>query len=187
MSQLAEHLPHYTFSERHWIRIRASPDDVIRTVLNFGRAPDRLKDALMALRTIPARMLGREVGALDFTPLYCDEKSETVAGLIGRFWQLDGGLVPTPDAEAFARFSEPGTPKLVIGYSAKPDPIGTLLTTETRVFCPDRYSLLRFTPYWMLIRIPSGLIRRRTLKAIKAAAENRKAGPSATAEKWGGG
>jgi hypothetical protein len=97
--------------------------------------------------------------------------SEMVAGLIGRFWQLDGGLVPIPDGDAFARFAEPGTPKLVIGFRAATDPLGTLLTTETRVFCPDLYSLLRFAPYWVLIRIPSGLIRRRSLRAIKAAAE----------------
>jgi hypothetical protein len=61
----------------------------------------------------------------------------------------------------------------VIGYRATPDPIGTLLTTETRVFCPDPYSLVRFAPYWVLIRIPSGLIRRRTLRAIRTAVEKK--------------
>lgn len=129
----------------------------------------------MALRTLPSRLLRLEVrvGMPSFTPLASDGKSETVAGLIGRFWRLDGGLVPIADAEAFARLAGPGTPKLVIGYRATPDPLGTLLTTETRVFCPDRSSLLRFAPYWTLIRIPSGLIRRRTLRAIKFAAENR--------------
>ena len=174
MSLIDKHLPRYQFSERHRTRVRASPDEVIRAVVTLNRPPDRLNDILLALRTVPSRLLGREaprIGKLIFTPLDQDANSETVAGLIGRFWQLDGGLVPIPDADAFARFAEPGTPKLVIAYRATPDPVGTLLTTETRVFCPDRYSLLRFAPYWMLIRIPSGLIRRRTLRAIKAAAE----------------
>jgi len=94
----------------------------------------------------------------------------------GRLWRLDGGLVPIAGADAFARFAEPRTPRLVIGFSANPDPLGTLLTTETRVFCPDCYSLLRFAPYWMLIRVPSGLIRRRSLRAIKAAAKQTTAG-----------
>lgn len=172
MSLIDQLLPRYQFSERHRTRVRASPEAVIRALDTPGRnqSPDRLRDILMALRTVPSRLLGREVGTLVFTHLDSDE-SETVAGLIGRFWQVDGGLVPTADADAFAHFTEPRTPKLVIGYRATPDPIGTLLTTETRVFCPDRYSLLRFAPYWMLIRIPSGLIRRRTLRAIKAAAE----------------
>jgi hypothetical protein len=174
MSLLDKHLPRYQFSERHRTRVRASPEEVMRAVVSSDRPPDRLRDFLLALRTVPSRLLGREaprVGIQSFTPLDWDEKSETVAGLIGRFWRLDGGLVPIADADAFARFAEPGTPKLVIGYRATPDPLGTLLTTETRVFCPDRYSLLRFASYWMLIRVPSGLIRRRALQAIKAAAE----------------
>ena len=143
----------------------------MRAVTASDLPPDRLKAILMALRTIPSRLLGREAPVgINFTPLDGDEY-ETVAGLIGRFWQPDGGLITIPDADAFARFAEPGTPRLVIGFRATSDPLGTLLTTETRVFCPDRYSLLRFAPYWALIRIPSGLIRRRTLRAIKAAAE----------------
>lgn len=174
MSPIDKHLPRYHFSERHRTRVRASPDEVMRAVVTLDRTPDRLRDVLLALRTAPSRLLGRaapRIGTHLFTPLEQDEKSETVAGLIGRFWRLDGGLVPIPDADAFARFAEPGTPKLVTGFRATPDPLGTLLTTETRVFCPDRYSLLRLAPYWMLIRIPSGLIRRRALRAIKAAAE----------------
>jgi hypothetical protein len=172
MSLIDKHLPRYQFSETHRTRVKASPDAVMRTVL-ADRSPDRLRDVLLALRTVPSRLLGHvapQVGKQIFTPLDCDE-SETVAGLIGRFWQLDGGLVSFPNADAFARFAEPGTPKLVTGFRAIPDHVGTLLTTETRVFCPDRYSLLRFAPYWMLIRIPSGLLRRRALRAIKAAAE----------------
>lgn len=175
MSLIDEHLPRYQFSERHWTRVSASPEEAFRAVVSLDRSPDRLTDFLMALRTVPARLLGRGASGVDmpgFTPLASDEKSETVAGLVGRFWHLDGGLVPIPDGEAFVRFAETGTPKLVIGFRVTPDPLGTLLTTETRVFCPDRYSLLRFAPYWMLIRVPSGLIRRRTLRAIKAAAES---------------
>jgi len=145
----------------------------MRTVI-ADRPPDRLRDVLLALRTLPSRLLGREVrqiGKQIFRSLDCDETSETVAGLIGQFWRLDGGLVRFSDADAFARFAKPGTPKLVTGFRVSPDPLGTLLTTETRVFCPDQYSLLMFTPYWLLIRIPSGLIRRRALRAIKTAAE----------------
>ena len=149
MSLIDRHLPRYQFSERHRTRVRASPEDVIRAVVASDRRPDRVRDLLMALRTLPSRLLGREAPRVDmdrFTPLDRDGRSETAAGLIGRFWQLDGGLVPIVDAEAFGRFSEPGTAKLVIGFRATPDPLGTLLTTETRVFCPDLHSLLRLAP-----------------------------------------
>ena len=182
MSLIDKHLPHYQFSERHHTRVGASPSEVMRALVTADRTQDWVASFLLALRGLPLRLLGREaprIGMSMFTPLDGDGISETVAGLIGRFWRFDGGLVPLPNAEGFARFAEPGTPKLVTGFRATPDPRGTLLTTETRVFCPDAESLLKFAPYWMLIRIPSGLIRRRTLRAIKAAAEKRDRSPLA--------
>ena len=60
MSLIDKHLPHYQFSERHRTRVRASPDEVMRAVVNFNPPPDRLRDVLLALRTVPARLLGRE-------------------------------------------------------------------------------------------------------------------------------
>ena len=61
------------------------------------------------------------------------------------------------------------------------EPVGenTLLTAETRVYCPDRYSLLRFTPYWLAIRPVSGLLRRRMLSASSEIAEHRDSRPDA--------
>ena len=85
---------------------------MIRAVVALDHAPDRLTDFLMAVRTLPSRLLGRDApprGTLRFTPLDWDGKSETVAGLIGRFWQLDGGLIPISDADTFARFAQSGS------------------------------------------------------------------------------
>jgi len=175
VSLIDKHLPRYHFSERHRTRIGASPGDVMGALVASDRPPDRVRGLLMSLRTFPSRLAGREAlraGPDMFTPLDWDGKSETVAGLVGRFWRLDGGLVPIASVEEFARFAEPGTPKLVIGFLATPDPVGTLLTTETRIFCPDLHSTVKFAAYWMLIRAPSGLIRRRSLRAIKALAES---------------
>jgi hypothetical protein len=162
--------------ERHHVLVAASPERVIAAVAQFIPPHDRITSALMWLRRLPGRLLGQTppaFGVHSFTPLSWDDRSETVSGLVGRFWRLDGGLVPIANAEAFDRFAEPGTPKLVIGFRAAADGQATRLTTETRVFCPDGYSLLRFAPYWAVIRLASGLIRRRALKAIKARVENR--------------
>ena len=119
-----KHLPDYHFSERHRTRVGASPEEVIRAVAKFTRPPDPLSDLLLALRTFPSRLLGRKAprsGKHLFAPLEGDE-CEMVAGLIGRFGQLDGGLVAFfSDADAFARFAEPGTPKLVTGFRATRD------------------------------------------------------------------
>jgi hypothetical protein len=67
----------------------------------------------------------------------------------------------------------------VIGFLAEQVGEVTLLTTETRVYCPDRYSLLMFTPYWLAIRPVSGLLRRRALATIRGIAEHRDGGADA--------
>jgi hypothetical protein len=67
----------------------------------------------------------------------------------------------------------------VIGFLAEPVDENTLLTTETRVYCPDRYSLLMFTPYWLAIRPVSGVLRRRMLRTIREIAEHRDSRPDA--------
>jgi hypothetical protein len=72
---------------------------------------------------------------------------------------------------SFDAFHEPGAAKLVLAFSAEPGGRLTRLTTETRVHCLDRRALLSFAPYWLTIRLPSGLLRRRMLRAIKQRVE----------------
>ena len=59
---------------------------------------------------------------------------------------------------------------LSLTFQAHANAGGSLLCTETRVHCPDRASRLRFWPYWLAIRLASGLIRRQMLAAIERAA-----------------
>ncbi|MCO2081162.1 hypothetical protein O1L52_05285 [Pseudomonas aeruginosa] len=88
-------------------------------------------------------------------------------GLVGRFWRADFALERIADGEHFRCYDQPGVAKLVLCFRCTPSASGTLLHTETRVFCPDRASRLRFTPYWLAIRPVSGLIRRRLLAGIE--------------------
>ena len=67
----------------------------------------------------------------------------------------------------------------MIGFVAEQVGEATLLTTETRVYCPDRYSLIMFTTYWLIIRPVSGLLRQRALAAIREIAEHRGGGHDA--------
>jgi hypothetical protein len=67
----------------------------------------------------------------------------------------------------------------VIGFLAEQVGEATVLTTETRVYCPDRYALIMFTPYWLAICPISGLLRRRMLAAISEIAEQRHDRPGA--------
>ncbi|MGK8299756.1 hypothetical protein [Pseudomonas aeruginosa] len=86
-------------------------------------------------------------------------------------WSAASGAPTSPwnasDGEHFRCYDQPGVAKLVLCFRCTPSASGTLLHTETRVFCPDRASRLRFTPYWLAIRPVSGLIRRRLLAGIE--------------------
>ncbi len=174
---LDTYLPTYQFSERHAAWVNASPRDVLDVIMDYDFASDSFTAALMALRRLPGRVLSKMLSQVampanftmrTFIPLARDGDREMAAGLVGRFWRLDGGLVPIADADAFLHYAEPGVPKLVMNFSAEPEGKGTRLSTETRVYCPDAPSRLCFTPYWYVIRLGSGLIRRRFLSRIRA-------------------
>ena len=134
---------------------------------------------MIALRELPARLMPRDkpspppFGLHNFCLLEQDD-SALVYGLIGRFWQAEYGLEQVADGAGFLAFAQPGVAKLALGYVVSPLEGGRCrLVTETRVFCPDDASRRRFTPYWYAIRLVSGLIRRRMLRAIKTASEKR--------------
>lgn len=183
MSLLDRYLPVYQFVERHSILVSGSAGAIMDAVQAYDLSEDRLVAAIMALRELPGRLIARlgfagaskaeAFGKSDFVPLDRDGDREMVAALAGRFWRSDYGLVPLQDAAAFAAFAQPGTAKLVLGFRAEPEGDRTRFVTETRVYCPDRISLLLFAPYWLLIRLPSGLMRRRMLGRVKRAVESR--------------
>jgi hypothetical protein len=183
MSLLDKYLPVYQFSERHSIVVDGAAGAVLDAVQAYDPAADPVSRRLTVLRELPGRLMTKlgfagtsrpAIFGMDtFIPLDRDGDRAMVAGLVGRFWRLDYGLVPLQDAAAFLAFAEPGTAKLVIGFLAEPQGEKTRLVTETRVHCPDRRSLLLFTPYWVVIRLASGLIRRRFLQGIKRGIEHR--------------
>ena len=171
------YLPDYQFSERHAAWVNASPGEVLDVIMDYDFTADGFTAALMAARRLPGRMLSTVFAHVampenftmrTFTPLARDGDRELAAGLVGRFWRLDGGVVPIVDADAFLHYTEAGVPKLVINFSAAACGKRTRLSTETRVYCPDAVSQLCFTPYWYVIRLGSGLIRRRFLAGVRA-------------------
>lgn len=185
MSLLHTFLPEHQFSEQHRIRVNAAPARVLDMVSQLDVTDFPLARMFLHLRAIPARIaaaMGRPnarridagFGLHDFTVLGRDGDREFALGLVGRFWEAAGGLVRI-EASAFRAFSEPNIAKLVMTFVAEPDGAGTLLTTRTCVHCSDTPARRRFTPYWVLIRIPSGLIRRMMLQRIKQLAEARDA------------
>ena len=144
MSLLDRYLPLYQFAKRHGIWVHGSPGAILDAIQAYDPSRDRLSLRFTALRELPGRVLVKlgfagalkAFGLKDFIPLDRDGDREMAADLAGRFWRLDYGLVPLPDAAAFAAFAKPGTPKLVIGFLAEPQGDRTRLVTETRSTAP---------------------------------------------------
>ncbi|MCO3859668.1 hypothetical protein FA115_13980 [Pseudomonas aeruginosa] len=154
------YLPHWQFSEHHQRLIDAPAAAVLDAVEDLLRFDDPLVRAFLVLREAPGRLAGL-LGRRN------DLAGRTAYGLVGRFWRADFALERIADGEHFRCYDQPGVAKLVLCFRCTPSASGTLLHTETRVFCPDRASRLRFTPYWLAIRPVSGLIRRRLLAGIE--------------------
>ena len=177
-------LPRYQFSEKHQLLTSAAPAALLDAALQPEISDDPWTRRFIQLRELPDRIWGTlggssglqrqpAFGIHNFTPLGRDGDQEVAIGLVGKFWQADYGQARIASADAFTQFAEPGVAKLVLNFSTEAAGDGrTWLRTETRVFCNDRASLLRFTPYWWLIRPVSGLIRRRLLARIRDTARS---------------
>lgn len=174
MPLIDDYLPQFQFSETHSVAVKAGAEAILDAVAAYRPESDPFFRTMIALRELPARLTGKRrpepFGMANFTLL---ERTPNglVYGLIGQFWQADYGLHPVGDGTAFEAFTEVGVPKLALGFDLSQTPEGNRLTTQTRVFCPDRESFRRFRPYWLLIRPVSGLIRRRILGAVRKTAE----------------
>lgn len=175
-------MPHGDFSERHAVTVYATNAVVLETIPAVRMGEDPAIVALLKVRALPSRLLGRQApkppqdfGYEDFFPLVHDER-QRAWGIIGAFWKPAGGIVRDLTFADFERPPPLGHAKLIWSYHARSLPNGgTRLETETRIFCADAASRRAMLAYWLVIRIPSGIIRKRLLARIKAEAEARAA------------
>lgn len=181
ITTLGDLLPVAHFRERHERRIAAPAPAVWAALHELRLADSPLARMLLDLRTLPARLTGRDqprmvtdrfldAGPL---PLLAVEPNRTiVAGGVIQPWKLRGGATPPSlDATALRAFDKPGWVKCGVDFVLEADGHATVLSTETRVQATDRGTRVRFGLYWMLIRAGSGLIRRELLRSVARRAE----------------
>jgi hypothetical protein len=158
--------------------IRAQPEAIIAAVCALDMREDRVVDTLLSLRELPGKIL-RKFGdpalqqpsapfGFDAFTLLERTASEVTFGLAGRFWRPDLKTGHIPDAQAFKALDDPNVAKLVLRFQVieHAQDIYTL-RTETFVYCANTRTRMLFTPYWLLIRLASGWIRRRNLASIQ--------------------
>ncbi len=183
-----EFMPLFDVNEMHRIEIGARPVSVYAALRSTDLAESGLTRALLLLRALPGALAhpGRagEFGSKRSAPVTLrtfedrgfrilgeDPPNELVLGLEGKFW-LPTGAICTPSAEFFKAVSPaPGTARAVWNFAVTSRADGCVLSTETRVLCSDASTRRRFLPYWALIKLGSGLIRRSMLKSVKRAAK----------------
>lgn len=179
-------LPGARHAEYHQRVVDAPIEEVWPHCLTVTAKEVRLLGPLMALRSLPAVIAGgrKAVGSeavplLDtfvdsgFLMLWRDEAptggtASVAFGGAGRFWSMRNNLpVAFADPGEFIAFTESGHAKTVARLDAVDLGDGTTrLETETLIAGTDPAGAKRFAPYWALIRLPSGAIRRSWLAAI---------------------
>jgi hypothetical protein len=186
MTLIERFLPVYQFREHHRLAATAAPADLLDAVTRPGTMGDPWVRTFIRLRELPGRILGAlgrssalknraAFGLENFTLLGRDADREIAFGLAGKFWQSDYGLVALAGPTEFASLTDVGVPRLVLNFTVEPSAEGRVwLHTETRVYCNDRKSLIRFVLYWLMIRPVSGLMRRRLLARVRDAADQRR-------------
>jgi hypothetical protein len=175
-------LPASHYRNTQTIRIQAPPATVLAAVravtpgevpgltalaaalgsTRFGLTPDEralfrypVIEALQRQRFI---MLGERAG------------QEIVIGAIGRIWARSYVRLRGPDA--FRSFRDPRFARLAMNVRLRPDSHGgTLLTTETRVLCPDPAARKQLDRYWRLWSRGGAVVQANWLATVRRRAE----------------
>lgn len=184
-------LPSAPFRELHSRVVEAPIEEVWPHCLEVTASEIRTLGPLLALRGLPAMLRGRRSPrATAPKPLLdvfagegfmllrrdgevADGGATVLFGAAGKFWSItENAPIPFDGPAGFLAFDEPGNAKTVCRLEAIDLGDGTTrIETETVVVGTDPASTRRFAPYWALIRLPSGLIRRSWLAAIARRAD----------------
>ena len=185
--ELADSLPGAPFREFHARTIDRPIDEVWPACLTVTTREVRALGPLMGLRHTPGRLRGRDVADVSapaplldvfaeqgFTTLRRDEapsggRAVVLFGAVSKFLSVTGNKpIAMAGPQDLLDFDEPDFAKTVARLEAVVIGDGrTRVETETWVAGTDAASSRKFAPYWALIRLPSGLIRRSWLAAIE--------------------
>jgi hypothetical protein len=183
-SLIERFMPTCEVAERHEIRVDAPAEYTFAAARAMDVNRSALVRAIFALRSLPSRRR-REAPERSSTPLLAETRAlgwrilaeipdrEVVVGAVTQPWRAKvefRGVEP----DAFAGFAEPGYAKIVWTLEAEPlGPAASRFRTETRVSTTDPRSRRLFRRYWAVLSPGILLIRRESLKLVKADAERR--------------
>ena len=185
-------MPQYCASLIRHTVVAAPPQITFDSIRRTDVFSDRKLRALFDLRTVPARVGARAKGVEPqesmppsmtfaevfdspggFHPLAEAPPHEILAGMIGRFWQKDLGVLDFKDAESFRDFNEPDYGKTVADFTVRPyGAARSLLSYESRTVCTTEEATRKFRRYFIALRPGIAYVMVSALRLIKAEAEN---------------
>lgn len=182
-SPLDPFMPTYDVAERHEIAVAAPAAITMAAARDMDIHRSPLVRVIFAIRTLPARVRGvppripasllSETLALGWRVLAEEPDRAIVVGAVTQPWHANvsfRGLAP----DAFAAFAEQGYAK--IAWTLEAIPLGasrSRFRTETRVCTTDARSRRLFRRYWAVFSPGILLIRRASLRLVRAEAERR--------------
>jgi hypothetical protein len=177
-------MPTCEVAERHEIQVDAPAEYTFAAARDLDVNRSGLVRAIFAVRTLPSRWrrepperssmpLLAETLALGWRILAETPNREVVVGAVTQPWRAEVEFRGV-DSDAFAGFAEPGYAKIAWTLESEPlGPASSRFRTETRVSTTDARSRRLFRRYWALLSPGILLIRRESLKLVKAEAERR--------------
>ena len=179
-------LPEYEVVERHQTRIAAPADVTFAAARAMNLAASPVVRAIFRGRELlmrssveeraeqrPLQSLIDEVLSIGWGVLAQESGREIVLGAVTQPWKSDVTFRVLPPDE-FAAFDEPGFAK--IAWTIRAEPLGPATSrfyTETRVATTDTEARKRFRRYWTMVSPGVRLIRRESVRLVRADAERR--------------
>ena len=182
-------LPECEVLERHQTRVAAPADVTFVAAREMSLAGSPVVRAIfrgreLLMRSAPAQerpeerppqSLIDEVLSIGWGVLAQESGREIVIGAVTQPWKSEVKFRALPPDE-FAAFDEPGFAK--IAWTIRAEPLGPATSrfyTETRVATTDADARKRFRRYWTMVSPGVRLIRRESLRLVRADAERRRA------------
>jgi hypothetical protein len=176
-------LPTFEVMERHQTRVAAPVEATYAAARAMSLAESPVVRAIFRGRELlmgsghadprPPQPLIDEVMALGWGVLAQEHGREIVLGAVTQPWKADVSFRSLPPDE-FAAFETPGFAK--IAWTIRVDRLGPVTSrfyTETRVATTDPDARRRFRRYWTMVSPGVRLIRRESLRLVRADAERR--------------
>ena len=180
-------MPEPEVDECHTVHVAAPAETTFAAAKALDLQASPVNAAVIALRTLPARLRGEEVRAEASKGLLAETEAlgwghlaeepgrEIVMGAVCQPWEGEVVFRPLP-ADEFAAFAEPGYAKIVWTLEVEPDgDAACTFRTRTRVATTDADARRRFRRYWSIFSPGILLIRLEALRLLRASAQHRAA------------